>query len=267
MRHHLHLVSDSTGGTLASLLKACLAQFDGVQAEEYFWPLVRSAAQLAHVVEGVRKNPGPVLYTLVDEDLVRALDGECRALAVPALSVLHPPLPLLARTFRLPLRGEAGLQHRLDAAYFARMEAVDYALHHDDGQRQSADLARAAVVLVGVSRTSKTPTCIYLAQRGIRAANVPLVPGVPFPDLPAGPLYVALTIAPDRLVDIRRNRLAQMGNVRAGDYLDAEKVHDEIRAAQKFYTSKGWPDIDVTRRSVEETAAEVIRLLEAARAV
>jgi regulator of PEP synthase PpsR (kinase-PPPase family) len=157
------------------------------------------------------------------------------------------------------------LQHKLNAEYFARMDAVDYALHHDDGQKQSRDLAHADVILVGVSRTSKTPTCVYLANRGVKAANVPYVPGIPFPERVLElekPMFVALTAAPERLIEVRRNRLQHLGQHKETDYLDPEKVRDETKEARKFYTKHGWPVIDVTRRSIEETAAEILTLLE-----
>jgi regulator of PEP synthase PpsR (kinase-PPPase family) len=267
-RHHLHLVSDSTGGTLNSVVKACLAQFEGVEADQHFWPLVRTQKQLIAVVEGIRRHPGLVFYTLVDDGLTRALEKHCEALGVPRLSILQPVMQLMSERFGMTSLAEPGLQHKLNEEYFARMDAVDYALHHDDGQKSDRELAKADVILVGVSRTSKTPTCIYLANRGVKAANVPFVPGIPFPakvlELQK-PLFVALTASPERLIDIRRNRLTQLGELRSTDYLDAERVQEEVREARRFYSKMGWPVIDVTRRSIEETAAEVMSLLDAHR--
>lgn len=265
-KFHLHLVSDSTGGTLNSVVKACLAQFEDVTVEQHFWPLVRTQKQLQVVLEGMRLHPGLVLYTLVDDGLTQTLEKHCQALGIPALSILHPVLQLMSGMFGRQSRAEPGLQHKLNAEYFARMDAVDYALHHDDGQKNDHDLSHADVILVGVSRTSKTPTCIYLANRGVKAANIPYVPGLPFPDRVLElkkPLFIALTAAPERLLDIRRNRLQHLGQHRETDYLDPEKVQDEIKEARRFYTQHGWPVIDVTRRSVEETAAEIMTMLEA----
>ena len=262
---HLHLISDSTGGTLNSVAKACLAQFEGVEAEQHFWPLVRTQAQLRGALAGIEKNPGPVLYTLVDGALTDALEKHCAHLKVPSLSILGGALKMLSDAFGRQSLAEPGLQHKLNAEYFARMEAVDYALHHDDGQKTGAALDDADVVLVGVSRTSKTPTCVYLANRGIKAANIPHVPGATFPAAALalkGPMIVALTASPERLVDIRRNRLAHLGQVKETDYLDLEKVREEVREARKFYAAQDWPVIDVTRRSVEETAAEIVSMLE-----
>jgi regulator of PEP synthase PpsR (kinase-PPPase family) len=262
---HLHLISDSTGGTLNSVVKACLAQFEGVETEQHFWPLVRSQKQLQAAMEGMRAHPGLVLYTLVDDALIQTLEKYCQSTGLPALSILHPALQLMSSAFGKRSLAEPGLQHKLNAEYFARMDAVDYALHHDDGQKSDQDLSQADVILVGVSRTSKTPTCVYLANRGVKAANVPFVPGIPFPERVLSlkkPLFVALTATPDRLIEVRRNRLKHLGQHRETDYLDPEKVQAETKEARRFYTQHGWPVIDVTRRSVEETAAETLTLLE-----
>jgi regulator of PEP synthase PpsR (kinase-PPPase family) len=262
---HVHLISDSTGGTLSSVVKACLAQFEGIQTEQHFWPLVRTQKQLQKVLESVSHNPGIVLYTLVDDGLIQALEKYCKASDMPSLSVLHPVLRLMSDAFHQRSLAKPGMQHKLNAEYFARMDAVDYALHHDDGQKNDHDLSDADVILVGVSRTSKTPTCVYLAGRGIKAANVPLVPGIPFSERVLElkkPLFVALTAAPERLIDIRRNRLKHLGQHRDTDYLDPDKVQEETKEARRFYTKHGWPVIDVTRRSIEETAAEILTLLE-----
>lgn len=267
-KYHLHLISDSTGGTLNSVVKACLAQFDGVQAEQHFWPLIRTQKQLLTALEGIRKHPGLVLYTLVDDGLAKALEKHCQALGVKSISILHPVLDIMSGYFGRESLDEPGLQHKLNEEYFARMDAVDYALHHDDGLKNDRDMAHADVILVGVSRTSKTPTCIYLANRGVKAANVPYVPGIPFPERVLDlkkPMFVALTAAAERLIDIRRNRLTQLGELRETDYLDADRVQEEVKEARRFYSRMGWPVIDVTRRSIEETAAEILSLLEAHR--
>jgi regulator of PEP synthase PpsR (kinase-PPPase family) len=262
---HLHLISDSTGGTLSSVVKACLSQFDEVETEQHFWPLVRTQKQLQKVFESLSHNPGIVLYTLVDDGLIQTLERYCQKAGIPALSVLQPVLEMMSHAFHKRSLAKPGLQHKLNAEYFARMDAMDYALHHDDGQKKDNDLSDADVILVGVSRTSKTPTCVYLAGRGIKAANVPYVPGIPFPqhvlDLKK-PMFVALTATPERLIDIRRTRLKHLGQHRETDYLDPEKVQEETKEARQFYTRHSWPVIDVTRRSVEETAAEVLSLLD-----
>ena len=262
--HHIHLVSDSTGGTLNGVLRACLAQFEGLQTREHVWNLIRNDRQLKRVLDGIRENPGPVLYTMVDDSLSRQLQHTCNSANLPCIPVLQPALDVFSDYFDAESRSEPGRQHVLNEAYFARMDAVDYALHHDDGQKTGRSLAEADVILIGVSRTSKTPTCLYLANRGIRAANIPYVPGIPLPQAITtlkDTLFIGLTESPERLIEIRRNRIRQLGEIGETDYLDFDKVRDEIRAARKLYTQMGWPVIDVTRRSIEETAAEILTLL------
>ena len=262
--HHLHLVSDSTGGTLNGIVRACLAQFENVAPKEHVWNLIRNDRQVKRVIDGIRENPGPVLYTLVDENLSKQVCKACEVLNVPCTALLQPVLDVFSKTFDVTSRAEPGLQHTLNEEYFERMDAVDYALHHDDGQKTGRSLAEADVILVGVSRTSKTPTCIYLANRGIKAANIPYVPNIPLPEsikTLQDIMFVGLTESPERLVDLRRTRLKHLGEHSTTDYMDLDKVEDEVREARKFYTKMGWPVIDVTRRSIEETAAEIIALL------
>lgn len=267
-RHfYVHLVSDATGTTLQGLARACLAQFDGIDPVERFWPLVRTEKQLDRVFEDIHDNPGPVLFTMVDAEMRKSLQKRCADAGVPCMPVLDPIIKGLSSYLGLPSKGIPGRQHALDDAYFRRMDAVDFALHFDDGQSFDG-IEDADVILVGVSRTSKTPTCIFLARQGIRAANIPLVPTMPFPEKLLGlkgPLYVGLTESPERLVALRRNRLkANESDHRHNDntYLDEERIEEEIRTARRFFTAQGWPVIDVTRRSVEETAAEIQSLLQ-----
>lgn len=266
-RLYVHLVSDATGTTLQGVAEACLSQFEGIEPIERFWPLVRTEKQLARVIDDIRDHPGPVLFTVVDNEIRKALQKQCKILGVPCLPVLDPIIKRLSLYLGLTSKGIPGLQHTLDDAYFRRMDAVDFALSFDDGQNFDG-IEEADVILVGVSRTSKTPTCIFLARQGIRAANIPLVPGIPFPEKLLGikgPIFVGLTESPDRLEALRRTRL------RAGDgdhhhignaYLDPDIIEKEIRDARRFFTREGWPVIDVTRRSVEETAAEIQMLLQ-----
>lgn len=265
---YLHLISDATGTTLQGLARACVAQFDNIDPVERFWPLVRTERQLERVLEDISDYPGPVLYTLMDKALRRKLEKRCKALEVPCMAVMDPLIKGLSSYLGLVPIGLPGLQHALDEAYFHRVDAIDFALSFDDGQNLDG-IEEADVVLVGVSRTSKTPTCIFLARRGIKAANVPYVPGVPFPERVTklkGPLVVGLTESADRLVNLRRTRLKADGpdSRHSGNntYLDPEKVKDEILEARRFFTKNGWPVIDVTRRSVEETSAEIQLLLQ-----
>jgi hypothetical protein len=261
--YHLHLVSDATGETTHAIARACLVQFEGVTVTEHLWPKVLSKARLERVMVGVQAHPGAVMYTMVDEKLSGALERECTRLRVPCISVLNGVMQGLSKFLGTPVRGLPGRQHAMDEEYFNRIDAVHFVLNHDDGQ-QSWDLHEADVVLVGVSRTSKTPTSIYLAnQRGIKAANVPFVPGVPLPrELFEAdcPFVVGLTTSADRLVQIRMARMRVMGEERGTDYVDVERVRREIVEARKLCAKMGWPVLDVSRRSVEETAAEIIAL-------
>lgn len=260
---HLHLVSDATGETINSVARACVSQFDQVQPIEHFWNLVRTERQLDMVLEGIRENPGLVMYTLVNEKLRHRLQDTCRELAVPSISVLDPLIDALGAYLGLQSQSKPGRQHALTAEYFSRIDAMDFALNHDDGQ-SAWGLHDADVILVGVSRTSKTPTCIYLANRGIKAANIPYVPGCPLPpelDQLTRPLIVGLTKDPERLVQIRRNRLKLLNQGDDTSYTNIDKVKDELLEARRLFTRKGWAVIDVSRRSIEETAAEVMMIL------
>jgi regulator of PEP synthase PpsR (kinase-PPPase family) len=263
-KFHLHLVSDSTGETVKIVARAALAQFEDTQAIEHVWSLIRAPAQLDRVVAAVKANPGVVLFTLVDRTLRESLIEACRPLQVPCIPVLERVILGLGNYLGQESRDKPGRQHIMDAEYFARIDAMHYVLGHDDGQA-TRGLANADVVLVGVSRTSKTPTCFYLANRGIKAANVPIVPGVPLPEELSqlkGPLVVGLTKSPDRLVQVRRNRLKMLSEDTETDYIDLERVKEEVAAARRLFTAKGWPVIDVSRRSIEETAASIMQLLD-----
>jgi len=261
---HVHLVSDSTGETLNAMAKAVCARFDDVLPIEHIYALVRSRRQLDRVLREIEGAPGMVLHTIVDKELRAALEEGCRALEMPCVAALDPLVASLARYLGAAISSRVGAQHALDTEYFDRIEALNYALAHDDGQGAS-NLEAADVVLVGVSRTSKTPTSIYLAHRGVRAANIPLVPGA---EPPAElftlkrPLVVGLTVSPDRLIQIRRNRLLSLKEEAESDYVETDAVRDETVRARRLFDRHGWPVIDVTRRSVEETAAAVLNLLQ-----
>jgi len=262
-RFHLHLVSDSTGETVHSVARACLVQFDGAQAVEHVWSMVRTRSQIERVIAGVEANRGVVLFTLVSDTLRGLLQEGCRRIQAPAIPVLDPVIGALASYLGRESRGLPGKQHLLDSEYFARIDAMTFALNHDDGQ-SSWGLNDADVCLVGVSRTSKTPTCLYLANRGIKAANVPFVPGVPLPPelLEAKhPLIVGLTNDPERLIQLRRNRLDLLHHDQATEYTNIDAVRSEVREARRVFVERHWPIIDVTRRSIEETAAAIMKLL------
>jgi len=263
----IHLVSDATGTTLLGLSRAVLSQFEGIEPNQKFWPLVRNERQLERVIRRISDNPGPVIFTFVNKDMRMRLTEKCEELGVPCVAVLDPIIRSLSSHLGIHSKGVPGLQHAMDDAYFKRVEAVDFAMRFDDG-RSLKGTKEADVVLVGVSRTSKTPTSIFLARRGIKAANIPLVPGVDVPDEYFSlktPLYVGLTAAPDRLRHLRHSRLRADENEGAfckNQYLDTEKIEDEVRKARRLFSAHHWPVIDVTKRSIEETAAEIMALLQ-----
>jgi regulator of PEP synthase PpsR (kinase-PPPase family) len=265
---HLHLISDSTGETLDSLVKAALAQFESVDAVKHYWPMVRSPGHLDRVMDEVAKMPGLLLYTLVSGGIRTRLESRAAALGLPVIAVMDPVMRALERVLGAPTAGKPGGQHRMDAAYFGRMEAINWTMDHDDGLLP-ADWEEADIVLVGVSRSSKTPTSVYLANRGFRVANQPWVPDRPLPDALFAlkrPLVVGLTVAPERLVQVRRARVlgehpaGHAGKGMAGDYVSRERIEAEVAAARRLFADRGWPVIDVTRRSIEETAAEIVKL-------
>jgi len=261
-RLHLHLVSDSTGETLEAMAKAGLAQFEGVEAIKHFWPMVRSEGHLNRVMEEIGKRPGLVLYTLVNGAVRARLEFCCRTLGLPAVSALDPVMEGFSRVLGQEATHKPGRQHLMDAAYFARVDAIHFTIAHDDGQGAD-EWEESDIVLAGVSRSSKTPTSIYLANRGYKVANIPLVPESPPPphlfELQR-PLVVGLTTSPDRLVAIRRNRLLTMGSAPETDYVDPAAVAKEVAFARRLFADNDWPVIDVTRRSIEEAAAAIINL-------
>jgi regulator of PEP synthase PpsR (kinase-PPPase family) len=249
---HVHLISDSTGETLNALTKAVCARFDNVLPIEHIYPLIRSPRQLERILREVEAAPGVIVHTIVDREMRTELEEGCRRLESPCMAALDPMTAAFGRYLGASLTTRIGVQHALDNDYFNRIEALNYAIGHDDGQG-GQDLQSADVVLVGVSRTSKTPTCIYLAHRGVRAANVPLVPGSPLPEKLFGlerALIVGLLVSPDRLIQIRRNRLLSLNEDRESSYVDVDAVREETVRARRLFEKQGWPVIDVTRRSV-----------------
>jgi len=261
---HLHLISDATGETLITVARAAAAQYAKVTPVEHMHPLVRTQKQLDRVLAEIEEQPGIVLYTLLQENLVARLEQKCRDLGVPYLSILGPVLHLFQAYLGAESTHKVGAQHTLNAEYFRRIDALNYTMLHDDGQLTD-DLEEADVLLVGVSRTSKTPTSIYLANRGVKTANVPLVPGVqlsPGIERLKHPLIVGLYASPERVVQIRQNRLLSLKAHRDDDkYIDREAVAEEIAASRRLCGRHNWPLIDVTRRSIEETAAAILALL------
>lgn len=261
-RQHLHLLSDSTGETLEMIAKAALAQFDNTDIVRHFWPMVRSQQHLERIMGEIAAHPGLVFYTLVNNETRGKLEEKCRSLGLPAVPVLDVVTDALEDLLGQEAKGRPGRQHVLDEAYFARVDAIQYTIAHDDGIAWE-DWEDADIVLAGVSRTSKTPTSIYLANRGYKVANIPVVMESPPPPELYGlrnPLVVGLTTAPERLIQVRRNRLLSLSQIPDTDYVDGDKVSNEVKFARRMFADNGWPVIDVTRRSIEETAAAVINL-------
>jgi [pyruvate, water dikinase]-phosphate phosphotransferase / [pyruvate, water dikinase] kinase len=262
-RLHLHLLSDSTGETLEMIAKAALAQFDGVETIKHFWPMVRSEGHLGRVMDDIAKNPGLVLYTIVNAELRQKLEVQCRATGLPSVPVLDPITNALASLLGQEAVARPGRQHALDAAYFARVEAIQFTIAHDDGVGHE-NWEEADIVLAGVSRSSKTPTSIYLANRGYKTANIPIVIESPPPDSLYGlknPLVVGLFTSPERLIQVRRNRLLSLNQAPDTAYVDQEAVAREAAFARRMFADQDWPVIDMTRRSIEEAAAAIINLV------
>jgi regulator of PEP synthase PpsR (kinase-PPPase family) len=260
---HLHLVSDATGETLITVARAAAAQYENVTAVEHVYPLVRTQKQIERVLDEIETSPGIVLYTLLDPALTGRLEDKCRELSIPSLSVLGPVLSLLKSYLGAETTSRIGAQHMLNADYFKRIDALNYTMLHDDGQHLD-NLEEADIVLTGVSRTSKTPTSIYLANRGVKTANVPLIAGIPVPsqlERLQRPLVIGLFASPERIVQIRQNRLLSLRASEDDPYVDRQAVTEEIAFSRRLCARHTWPSIDVTRRSIEETAAAAMALL------
>lgn len=260
---HLHLISDATGETLLAAGRAAAAQYKDARAIEHIYPLVRTEKQLAKVFEEIDREPGIVLYTIVDQKLARTIDDRCAAMGLPCVSVLEPVLTVFQSYLGTPAGRRVGAQHVLDAEYFRRIDALNFTMEHDDGQLPQ-DIKDADIVLVGISRTSKTPTSIYLANRGIKTANVPIVLDVPIPETLTGaqhPLIVGLVASAERIAHVRENRVLGSGvDYQPHAYTDRAEIARELGYARQIITRHGWPVIDVTRRSIEETAAAIMAL-------
>ena len=257
---HLHLVSDSTGETLIAVSRAVTSQYPGISAIEHVYPLVRAQKQMDRIINSLEESPGIVLYTLVDQPLAEQLEKACRDHGCPCLSILDPVLGLFQSYLGASSDHKPGAQHVLNSEYFKRIDALNYTMMHDDGQLPD-DLETADVILVGISRTSKTPTSMYLANRGIKTANYPLVPEIPIPPgllKVQRPLVVGLIASPERIIQNRQNRLLSLNASEDTPYVDRQAVSSEVAFSRKLFLQNNWPVIDVTRRSIEETAAAII---------
>jgi regulator of PEP synthase PpsR (kinase-PPPase family) len=262
------MISDATGETLVTVARAATAQYVDIRPIEHMHSLIRTPKQLDAVIVELEETPGIVLYTMVNRELGERLERACRELGIPCASVLEPVLQLLQSYLGATGNRRIGAQHVLDAEYFQRIDALNYTMMHDDGQL-SGSLEEADVVLVGISRTSKTPTSIYLANRGVKTANIPIVPGIALPpqlETLEKPLVVGLIASAERIVALRENRILSLNATgRDNSYVDKAAIAAEIAFTRKLCARHSWPIIDVTRRSIEETAAGILALRQAAK--
>ncbi|MEM9278408.1 MAG: pyruvate, water dikinase regulatory protein [Pseudomonadota bacterium] len=260
---HLHLISDSTGETIIAAARAVTSQYKSTQPIEHVYPLVRNRKQLDNVIEMIANDPGIVLFTIADSELSELLEEKCREIGTPCVSVLEPIFQTFQSYLGKPSKRVVGAQHALDNEYFSRIDALNFTLLHDDGVLPE-NIEEADLILLGISRTSKTPTSIYLANRGIKTANIPLVPGMQLPDLVVNakhPLIVTLIASTDRIQQVRQNRLLELNAADySSSYADRASIADELAQARKLANKHGWPLIDVSRKSIEETAAAILAL-------
>ena len=260
---HLHLVSDSTGETLIAAARAVSSQYKSNEAQEHIHPMVRNERQLNLVIDEIKQSPGIVLYTIADPEIGDLLETTCKELGIPVVSVLEPIFQTFQSYLGKPTKRIVGAQHELDSEYFQRIDALNFTMFHDDGVIPE-NMEEADVILLGISRTSKTPTSIYLANKGIKTANIPLVPGAELPpqiyDL-KNPLVATLIASTDRIQQVRQNRLLELNaNTYSSSYADRASIAEELKNARRLCQKNGWPMIDVSRKSIEETAAAILSL-------
>ncbi len=256
----IYLLSDATGETAEKMVLAALSQFRGHRVKLKQISNVRNKNQVYEVLDEALKNQGLVVYTIVNRSLAAMVHDECDSLGLPCIDLLTPLLLAMARFIGHSPQETPGLLHSVDEEYFRRIEAIEFTVKHDDGQ-EVRRLHQADIVLVGVSRTSKTPLSIYLAHRGWRVANIPLVQGIAPPDelfeVPRERI-AGLVIDPERLMELRSSRLKNLGQTTRSAYADYERISDELREAKKLFRKQGWAHVNVTGKALEETANEVL---------
>ena len=259
---NLYMVSDSSGETVVAVSKAVVSQFDNIKIHEYMWPLVRSKKQIDEVVVSLKKNPGVVIYTIINRELREYLKEQCNKLNVKCFSPIASIISEICSYYNIQTSKKTPEKEILsDTSYFRKIEAINFTVSHDDGQ-QINDFNNADILLVGVSRTSKSPTSLYLAQRGYKVANWPIINDVEYDfSLIKDPLIVGLTVSVDRLIQIRQCRLiGQNFSDFKNDYTDALSIREEIRYANKIFNNNKFPVVDVTSKAIEEISAEIINL-------
>ena len=264
--YQIFLISDSTGETLDRIFLSLKAQFKNIEYKVNSYSFTRTENQILKIIDLTSKEPNPIiLYTIVDNNLAKYLANKCNEKKIPCFGVLGSLILSFSKLFNQKASHEPSGQHALNEEYYDRIEAIQYTMNHDDGNLLN-DIGKSDIILLGVSRTSKTPTSIYLANKGFKTANIPLVNQKSIPDIlkkePQNFCVIGLTTEAERLVDIRKNRMNSLKETKSQDYTDLEKIKKEVQDAKELFKKYSWPSIDVTRKSVEETAASIIKIHE-----
>ena len=264
--HQIYLISDSTGETIDRIFLALKAQFENFKYEDHQFSFTRTKNQVLQILELVKKQNNPIiLYTIVDGELAKFLESETKKLNIPCFGVLGDLILNFSNLIHQKASHIPSGQHVLDDDYYNRIEAIQFTMNHDDG-KSIDDLDKSDIVLLGASRTSKTPTSIYLANRGFKTSNIPLINENSIPKMlkekTLSICVVGLTTEPERLIDVRKNRMNTIKESHSTDYTNLEKIINEIENSKKTFKKYKWPIVDVTRKSVEETAASIIKIYE-----
>jgi len=262
--YEIYLISDSTGETLDRIFLALQAQFSKFKHKSHQCAFTRTENQIMKILEICkRKEDSIILYTIVDSRLAQFLAAKSKEANIPCFGVLGDLILRFSKLLHQKASHVPSGQHALDEDYYKRIEAVQFTMSHDDGKITN-DIEKSDIILLGISRTSKTPTSIYLANRGYKTCNIPIVNKNSIPikltKNPKAPCVIGLTVESSRLLDLRKNRMNFMNEKRPGSYTDIEKIKLELEIAKNIFKKYNWPIIDVTRKSVEETAASVIKI-------
>tara|TARA_Y100000741_G_scaffold164174_1_gene123883 strand:+ start:656 stop:1483 length:828 start_codon:yes stop_codon:yes gene_type:complete len=264
--YQIYLISDSTGETLDRIFLALKAQFKNIEYKIHSYSFTRTENQILKIIEDAKKNSNSViLYTIVDNNLAKYLTKASNEKAIPCFSVLGNLILDFSKILNQKASHEPSGQHVLNEEYYERIEAIQFTMSHDDGNLVN-DIEKSDIILIGVSRTSKTPTSIYLANKGFKTSNIPLINENSLPiklkENPQLTCVVGLSTEPERLVDLRKNRMNSLRETENKNYTSIEKIKKEVIEAKKTFQKYKWPSIDVTRKSVEETAASIIKIHE-----
>ena len=264
--YQIFLISDSTGETLDRIFLSLKAQFQNIEYKVNSYSFTRTENQVLKILDIAKKEKNSIiLYTIVDNNLAKFLANKSDEKKIPCFGVLGSLILSFSKLFNQKASHEPSGQHALNDEYYKKIEAIQYTMNHDDGNLLN-DIEKSDIILLGVSRTSKTPTSIYLANKGYKTANIPLVNQTSIPDIlkknPQNFCVIGLTTEAERLVDIRKNRMNSLKETKNQDYTDLDKIKKEVQESKDLFKKYNWPSIDVTRKSVEETAASVIKIHE-----